>query len=296
MPLIVSIARWTQPDLLARARTDRIPQLVLIPYSNYCELARRSLAACGEFAEISRPPLLHILPTLALRFGSGTHVSTSSRMFGGRPGGSPTGVPVCAMPSGKVLVDSWSILDECAQRAGWSMDGLTPELRHLLDTKLGAGARTFAYSSLLRPECKNVWQLLLIHGQGWWWKVACRCGLADLLARRLIASFKLDDAAHMAGVRGEIDQALAEIGVLLSNTSSPFLAGARPGAADVAIATLCAPLVFPPNYCDGKYNQLWDLLLAQDVGGRSQVEAWRATAAGKHILKVYETFPSQAQR
>ena len=42
--MLVTAAKLTQTDLLARAAQSKIPQLIVIPYSHYCELAVWALA------------------------------------------------------------------------------------------------------------------------------------------------------------------------------------------------------------------------------------------------------------
>ena len=289
--MLPRIAKATQPDLLARAVETQRPQLVTIPYSNFCELARWSMAACGPFDEIACPPGAHVLPTLALRFGNGgTHISTSSRMMpgkpGGPPGGSPTGVPVCAMPDGTILVDSWSILSASASKVGWSMDGLTPELKELLDTKLGAYARSMAYRGLLKPANKNVWDGLLTFETGRLWKI-CWKWIGGPFGASMKKSMRLEDAAHMAQVEDELNAGLRQLGEQLAALETPFFGGATAGAADIAIAAILAPCVMPSGYCDGRFNAVWSQWLSQDEESRARVAAWRSTGIGQHILRVY---------
>lgn len=286
-PVMLSIvAKATQPDLLARAIGTQRPQLVTIPYSNFCELGRWSLAACGPYDEIASPPGVHVLQTLALRFGNGeNHISTSSRMMPGK-GGSPTGVPVCAMPDGTVLVDSWSILRASATKAGWIIEGLTPELQDLLDMKLGVYARTMAYRGLLKPANKNVFDWLLTFGEGWMWKISWAC-VGGSFGASLKKSMRIEDATHMSQVEDELIAGLRQLGEQLAALQTPFWGGATPGAADIAIAAILAPCVLPAGYCNGRFNAVWNQLLNQDEESRARVAAYRSTEIGKHIMHVY---------
>jgi len=256
-PVMLSIvAKATQPDLLARAIGTQRPQLVTIPYSNFCELGRWSLAACG-----------------------------SSRMMPGK-GGSPTGVPVCAMPDGTVLVDSWSILRASATKAGWIIEGLTPELQDLLDMKLGVYARTMAYRGLLKPANKNVFDWLLTFGEGWMWKISWAC-VGGSFGASLKKSMRIEDATHMSQVEDELIAGLRQLGEQLAALQTPFWGGATPGAADIAIAAILAPCVLPAGYCNGRFNAVWNQLLNQDEESRARVAAYRSTEIGKHIMHVY---------
>lgn len=269
-----------------------MPQLVTIPYSNFCELARWCLAARGAYIEIGRPPLLHILPTLALRFGSGKHVAQSSGMSG--KAGSPTGVPVCAMPDGQVLIDSWHVLDVCSPQLDWSDEGMTDELRHTLDKTLGPHARLFAYQALLKPSNSSIWNELLTHKQSCLWRLLCRLGLGKKLGAMLRKDFKLEDEEYMKAKAVEIDQGLEQLASQLERRGTPYFGGSTPGTADIAVAALLAPFVFPPQYCGGKYNTFWDRLLAETAGFQARVDKYRATPIGKLILRVYdESYPGQ---
>ena len=307
------IAKATQPDLLARAAATHRPQLITIPYSNYCELGRWSLDAasyrCGgdgggrgvasnnNYDEMAYPPGAHVLPTLALRLGKNgekNHISSSSSMMsssgkgksGGGGMGSPTGVPVCAMPDGTILVDSWSILEACAHEAGWSMNGLTSDLRDLLDVKLGAHARTVAYRGLLKGANRNVCNMLLTFDEGWMWKVAWTC-IGGQFVNSLKRSMRIEDDAHMSHVKDELNAGLDLLGNQLASLPTPYWGGDSPGAVDVAIAAMLAPCVLPDGYCHGRFNDVWNMLLHQDEEVRTLVSAYRKTDIGRHILRVY---------
>ena len=312
LPII--IARATQPDLLARAVATHRPQLITIPYSNYCELARWSLdAAYGgrdggvesndnhHYDEMAYPPGAHVLPTLAMRVGKNggrDHISSSSSMMsspgggggteggGERGGGSPTGVPVCAMPDGTILVDSWSILEACAFDAGWSANGLTSDLRDLLDAKMGAHARTMAYRGLLKCANRNVCDMLLTFDGGWMWRMAWAC-IGGKFVNSLGRGMRLEDDVHMSRVEDELNAGLDLLGKQLASLPTPYWGGDRPGVVDVAISALLAPCVLPDGYCGGRYNDVWNTLLNQDEEVRMRVSAYRNTEIGRHILRVY---------
>mmetsp|Transcript_47 Transcript_47/g.152 ORF Transcript_47/g.152 Transcript_47/m.152 type:complete len:293 (+) Transcript_47:87-965(+) len=281
------IATTTQPNLLARAQKTGRPQLITIPYSNFCELGRWALKAGGSYDEIAKPPGAHVLPTLALRFRTGKHLSRSSRMMGGAPGGSPTGVPVCAMPDGSVLVDSWSLLRASAAKAGWCEDGLSDELVELLDGRLGPHARTLAYASLLKPANRNIWDELVTFEEGVVWRAAWAC-IGGQFGSVLKAQMNLADHEHIRNAIQDVDAGMQSLGEALAALPTDFWGGSRPGAADVAIAATLAPCVMPSGYCDGRFNPVWTRWLSQDDEHRAQIDAWRATSIGQHILRVYE--------
>ena len=62
MAALVSIARWTQVDLKALAASTQRAQLLTIPYSHYCELARWSLEVAGiDYDEHGYSPGAHVV-------------------------------------------------------------------------------------------------------------------------------------------------------------------------------------------------------------------------------------------
>ena len=146
---------------------------------------------------------------------------------------------MCAMPDGTILVDSWSILSASASKSGWSMDGLTPELKEHLDTILGAHARSMAYRGLLKPANKNVWDGLLTFETGRMWKI-CWTWIGGPFGASMKKSMRLEDAAHMAQVEDELNAGLRHLGEQLAALETPFLGGATAGAADIAIAAILA--------------------------------------------------------
>ena len=77
---LLRLARLTQPDFKALARSRGRAQLLTIPYSHFCEFGAWSLeAAKVPFDELAYGPGGNVLPLMRLRLGDGEkHVASTS--------------------------------------------------------------------------------------------------------------------------------------------------------------------------------------------------------------------------
>ena len=207
---MLRLARWTQHDYQALAKQRSRAQVVTIPYSHFCELGNWAMQACRvPCEEHGFAPGAHILPVLALRLGGGAkHLPPSSAVRQVKPveaqqqpaatsssssRANPTAVPVCALPDGRVLVDSWALVSHAAEAGGLAP---VPEpLRTVLDTELGPRARQLAYFHLFKPEHWDVWSGLCTEGGGALWRCAWALGVGTKLTQRMTHLFRSDDAA-----------------------------------------------------------------------------------------------------
>jgi hypothetical protein len=177
----LSLVKLTQTDFVHRAKSSSRAQLLVIPYSHFCELAIWSLQIAGIDCEIhGYAPGQHILPVLALRKGgnheylsSSSHVQpvrtvSSSDPADGMPaekeGGGATSVPVLVMADGRVLTDSWEILKECGTSP------IDAGIQSNYDKELGPLTRQLAYSYLLKPTNADVWKGLCTDGYSATWR------------------------------------------------------------------------------------------------------------------------------
>lgn len=190
--MLVAAAKLTQPDLLARAARTGRAQLVIIPYSHYCELAvwalSRPSSAIKDAEVHAFAPGQHILPVLRNRVANvhgsprrstssnirdtlvrngapSFSLASSSAAAGAR--GAATAVPLLCMPDGRVLRDSWEILQVaeggCVDSGAKAIDAA---MLGLLDTELGPLARQLAYAGLLKPSNRNIWNELVAPTRG----------------------------------------------------------------------------------------------------------------------------------
>lgn len=60
--------------------------------------------------------------------------------------------------------------------------------------------------------------------------------------------------------------------------------------ADIAVASLLAPVLMPPKYIQGKYNNLFQNFEKTDLTLSEELEFWRNTKSGKYVLDLYEKY------
>lgn len=279
---MIPLFKMVVPSYGKLAAKNKRAQLLTIPYSHYCELGAWALKAAGDqFDEHPYPPGLHVPPTLVARLGGSVRaLSTSSAV-----GTTPTTLPVAVLPDGTVLVDSWAILTHVAPALG----GVPDELRELLDGQVGVLTRQLVYWYLLKATNHNVWSSLYLSEAG------CSLSMLWTLSGRAISArfrsmFRVANEADVIAARDKLRAAVQTLEqTFLDSLDTPFLAGAKPGAADIALAAMMAPVVNPPEYWGGRWNEQLTLLVQQDAAYGQEVESWRSRTAGQHCLKVYRT-------
>ena len=315
--MYVRLARWTQPDLKAMAVLNRRAQLLLIPYSHYCELARWSLEVAGiEYDEHGYSPGAHMPVTLALRIGDPRgkeyhhHIQTSTCQLADKAPTSEqtvnayqqrsdaTLLPAVCLPDGKtVLEDSWGVVNHCFPNARWPSG-----FRKCIDEELGVLARQLGYTAIFRPANSAIWDGVCLDSAGPLFWAFYKLGAGSWLKQNMIALFRADDKQAEA-------YALKKLRAVVQKIESTWLdadayssaslstgwtvgGGSEPRAPDYAMAALTAILVWPPEYCAGRYTRFFDQLLEQDDAMRKQTAEFRSTLLGRHCLKMYSTYRS----
>jgi hypothetical protein len=297
--------------------------LYTIPFSHYCELARWSLQRANvPFVERPYLPGLHILPVSQARWevGGGFASSTpllvreSSSLFGffglgkqmiGADSWSiaqfaeaqhaaSTGRPVeevHAVPVSILVVSSDTLL--------FALLAKVPEtLRRLLDETLGPAARTWVYSYFLaeneqgqrgcgRELAALCEQEVLPSFQRLLWSKA-----RDQIAASMHASM-VQDEKYVSDCVAKIDAAVAELDTLVDRLG-PWdgAATAAPSITQLAIASVCYPLVFPPQSLSGLYPR--NVLRTTDLPPTMQAAvmrypmrvAWAACANHTHTCGI----------
>ena len=320
--MCVRIARWTQPDLKALAVRKRRAQLLLIPYSHYCELARWSLEVAGiAFDEHGYSPGAHMPVTLALRIGDSRgkayhhHMQSSTcqvadrapslnqsvQLDGRRKGwerrSDATLLPAVCLPDGTtVLTDSWAVVNHCWPNASWPLG-----FRACIDEELGVLGRQLGYTAIFRPANSAIWDGFCLDSAGPLFWTFYKLGAGTILKKNMIALFRADDKEAEAYAFQRIRAVIAKIESTwlhgdAYDSSTPCSAGwtvgggSKPDAPDYAMATLTAVLVWPPEYCAGRYKSYIDRLLEQDDAFRKQTEFFRTTRVGRHCLHMYSMY------
>jgi glutathione S-transferase len=238
--------------------------LITMPHSHYAEKARWALDYLAlPYIERPQLPLFH-------RF--------ATRPLGG------TSVPVLAH-GGRAWTDSSAILMWADETAGG--DALFPRdaavrgdvlaLEDQFDKVLGPHTRRWGYAQLLgrRDIIANMATRSVPRERARWAPVVMPVFM-PLIKR----AFDITPETTVRS-RDRIDAVFEEVGRRLAD-GRPYLAGERFSAADLTFAALSAPVLLPPR-CPA-YPPVSDMPAAL----RDGVERWRATAAGRFGLAMYE--------
>jgi glutathione S-transferase len=238
-------------------------RLITIPFSHYCEKARWALERCGvAYEEDGHLPLFHYIANT-------------------RAGAKRT-VPVLIDGDTK-LTDSTDIVAWADSKRPGTLLPADPArraealaLEDELDRTLGPATRRWAYFQLLpRKDLDHV----ITRGVPRWQKVAL--GLTRPIAVGLLKRGLKIDAAGAERSRAKIDETFGLLGELLAD-GRRYLVGDRFSIADLTFASLTSPVLLPREHPFG--------LPPPDEfppAARAQIEAWRATPAGKHALRIY---------
>lgn len=142
---------------------------------------------------------------------------------------------------------------------------------------LGVAVRAWAYAYQLpgRASTTRAW----IHGAPWYERLLVPI-VYPLIARRLASGLKLH-AGSIPEQRAIIDASLERLTARLSD-GRRYLAGDRLTAADLALATLIAPAILPPQY-RGPLPGFDELPAAM----KGDVTAIRAQPVGAFALRLY---------
>jgi glutathione S-transferase len=239
-------------------------KLVTIGFSHFCEKARWAVDRSGvTYTETSHAPLAHIWAVFRAR-GNRT-------------------VPVLVTDDG-VFGDSTDILkyvdpflpedarlypEEPAARRE------VEELEDLFDRKLGPRARRWAYSWLVyeRPIVARLFEASMTPREK---KISPLLVSAAIVAikqsMRITPALRDSEFAKLLEMYEALDERLSR---------GAFLVGDKFSAADLTLAALSAPLVVPPE------NPWMPNLAEAPAKMQEQIEAFRATKAGAHVLALY---------
>lgn len=298
MEIVPAISRWTQKDYLGIAANTNISQFLTLGISHYVELARWSLDIDGaRYEEHAFAPFQHVLPVLSVRVaGERNHLSDSSYV---RPvlkdtqysaekdkpeQRRATAVPLLVLNNGLVLKDSWQIASNSSV-----LLPISQELKSLLDEELGPLSRQFAYHFLLSKRNRKYFDAACKLEQPWWWRLCWNLFLGNTVVNYMSKLFKVNDNDSFDMCISKLEKLFLTLDPLVKGRTTKYLSGDSLGVADIALASLCGPLVFPKLYAKGKYTAIFDECIASDDKFQTYVYKWSNTATGFYALQIYET-------
>jgi glutathione S-transferase len=231
--------------------------LVTIPFSHYCEKARWALERCGvDFVEQGHLPLFHW--------------PAARRAGGGRT------VPVLRA-EGKTLADSTDIAawaDSKQPGALISADALPLEDDY--DRQLGPATRRWGYAQLLPNRDGD--ELLVRDVPRWEARVL---PLVRPLAVRMLKRGLNITPAGVERSRAKIAEVFARVAARLAD-GRRYLTGDRFTIADLTFASLCSPILLPPEL-----PNLAAAIPLLPPAARAEHDAWRASVPGQFALRIY---------
>jgi len=298
MSWIVYLAKLTQPKYRKVAIDSRIPIFLTISLSHYVEFARWSLQLMNKsFKEYGYAPVQHILPLLATRLDNNNNnktqqsiptISSSSNDDASKEAvskSSKTSAPLLVLSDGNILQNSWEI-------ATWA--GLEPpdsdDFKRTLNEKVGPLSRQLFYSFILRRSNENVVQGMFLENNHWLWKLMWYLGFKNIILSMMRRSFKTDDREAINECREKLKRVVEEIGRdKITSRSGLYIQGDKVTQSDIALASLLAPLLLPPEYAFGKALKWFELVQRQDEELRKEIDYFRNTVTGQYVLQLYKT-------
>ena len=238
-------------------------RLITIPVSHYCEKARWALERCGvAYEEDGHLPLFHYIANIFARasrtvpavIDGATRITDSTEIVAWADGKKP----------GTLLPD-----DPTLRTAALALEDQ-------LDNHFGPATRRWASFQLLpRTDLDDI----LTRGVPRWEKIAFK--VTRPVAVGLLKRGLKIDAAGVERSRVKIEETFALIEETLAE-GRRYLVGNRFSVADLTFASLASPILLPREHPFG--------LPAADEfseAARAQIEAWRASPAGKFALRIY---------
>lgn len=272
-----SVASLAMEEICCYQHGDK-PMLYTLPMSHYCEAARWCLAAGGvDFVEAAYLPGVH------------SHCSPIEllRRKGVPPDdftGSVHSTPLLVNADKDVLAyDSW----QCMEKLGILP---TPRAKELLDTVIGPCARTIFYSYALASGSEAIFARLWSSSQiPVMQKVLYSTPLRWSVQASLYSNI-VESEEHVQQCRESLRAAIDDFEPFLYE---PPFAGKDPTVSGIALASLMAPVVLPPEYAISFYKETLFNLEGLPPAMQDEVETWRRTPVGAWTLEYYKVHRRQ---
>lgn len=282
MSWIVQIAKLTQPNFRSRAEKTGVIQLLGISISHFCEFSSWILMLNGvKFEEHAYAPLQHVLPVIALRVGD-----KNNKFF---PPSNPTkgsagSVPIATLPDGRVLRDSWEIATFTKLK-----QISDPSFQELLDKEIGPITRALAYAFLLKPQNVKYLDQLITENHHWLWRLLYTFIFRSRLLKSLRKSYA-GDAKAIAETAEKLSVAVEKVNDRLIAKKTKYFGGDTVGVEDIALASLLAPALNTPDYCNGKFAHIFHAVEKNDSEMAAFINRWREHPVGKYAQEIYTVY------
>jgi glutathione S-transferase len=241
-------------------------RLITLPISHYCEKVRWALDRQGiPYVEETHAPLLHAFFTMPLTgWKSRTVPILVDENFSPR----------------RVMADSTDCLRYLAEHYGASWLYAPPEAAQIaeeLDQKLGPATRRFAYFYLL-PDERSVDVLTELTPS---WEAAIARPLFPLVRWIMKRGMRIDatgaerSLVTLREIMNKYSERLAD--------GRPYLCGDAFSAADLSLATLAVPVLFPKGYAKITMRDISTLAAPL----RSEIERQRESRAGQLVMRLF---------
>ena len=249
------------------------PVLYIFPISHYCEKARWALEACGIDFEW-RPTMI------------GTHRRVAKQL-GARRGSVPFLDTGAGVVCGSAAIIDWCEAQRGAQAVPWACadDAAARAIEQRVDDVAGVHVRRFYYSYALTGMPQAV-RPLFSRGLPLWQRVAVTLGWSRIvpLMRQAMDLGPAQGQESRAILEGELDWLDG-----VRADGRPYLCGEQFTRADLAAASLLAPLVEPPEHPRAGGSSF-----PPEV--RAATDAWRSRPALQHVARMYARHRAPARR
>mmetsp|Transcript_32617 Transcript_32617/g.59611 ORF Transcript_32617/g.59611 Transcript_32617/m.59611 type:complete len:266 (+) Transcript_32617:75-872(+) len=247
------------------------PVLYTIPFSHFCEAGRWALAEAKiDFTESGYYPGLHMMmgPMGRIR-GDGSAV-----------------VPLLVDTDGSVLAnDSWECL------AKW--EPVDERLKQILNEVVGPHVRSIVYSYYLPDDGAALAPLASVANMPFLQRTIFGLdGFRGVASKKMYKSMVKSDE-YIAKCKQELAVAVQELeGSMIFRSGFTERADGRPTANAIAVASLFAPMVSPPNLGAGFFGEGGFPLTYETAppGFQEEVKRWRATKLGTWTTDVYAKY------
>eukprot|EP00117_Sycon_ciliatum_P005826 scpid30903/ scgid9615/ len=247
--------------------------LVTLGYSHFCELGRWAL---------DKPASGVGIPYKELSYPLGVHAKIVPGYRRGIDRGRKTHVPVFVAQDGTVYASSAEIVEY----AGWTFSDA--QFKDLMIESLGPAVRRLGYYHLLtvKPwmvrdmniDVSDSWLHAMLAVMLWYWY-----GIPKRIMRAMKISGDYDpetDVALVNDIFQQVEERLS--GAQYLGANGEF------GAEDLAFAALGAVGIWPDSLPFGNGVMAKYPLHLLPEAFRLQVERWRQTVAGQHIVKTFQ--------